>query len=142
MPGHGSAPFEIDEQVEDPFKLILLGALAEKDLIPARLQLVVEILSGLDYVKYYQTLRESDLVIPAFRGTAYYSEMLLHLACTFLEADIQFAAVAASSSIAAAVIAQVSKNRHDPRPANKSGRFRCWAHAYTWKRIRIWTLEG
>lgn len=67
------APFEFDASVEDPFKLILLGRLEQKDLIPERLRNVVEVKAGLDYVNYYKTMHQAGLVLPAFKGDAYYS---------------------------------------------------------------------
>lgn len=74
MPVDATLPYEADPAVPDPFTLVLLGMLEQKDFIPARLQNVVRVLSDVDYATYYDEIHNSGLVIPAFKGSDYYGE--------------------------------------------------------------------
>lgn len=69
-------PFLPDPSVKDSFKLILLGQMQDTpDLFPKSLEKVIQIVSDVAYPEYYSTLNKAGLLIPAFKGQDYYSEL-------------------------------------------------------------------
>lgn len=106
VPTDSSLPFEKDDNVEDPFSLILMGHIEQQGLIPDRLKKVVEVKADFDYNKYYDTIHQIGLVIPAFAKTDYYS--MGSPARMKIQLKFGITANSASSSIAAAVLARVS----------------------------------
>lgn len=72
----GSEPeeaFQVDPSVSDPFQLLLLGHNEEgPDFIPKSLVNVVSIKKDLPFPEYYDTIHNSQLLIPTFSNSDYY----------------------------------------------------------------------